>query len=234
MQIVPSLDIQNGRSRLVWWPGASSGIGTPTDKPEAIAAALAEQGAPSIHLVDLDGAKQGRPANLAAIQAVARAVAKPLQLAGGVDGPEQIEVAFAAGATRVLVPLWAVAEDHALLAQCLRIAGDWLGIGLDARPASLRDYPWRSRPTPELGELVTELNAVGVGRFVFSHASAESDLESVSRLAGIVDAEIMVAGGVNRVEDLVALRDAGVAGVILGEALFTGAIDLGEATRTAA
>ena len=67
------------------------------------------------------GARQGRPANLTALQSIARTVAKPLQLAGGVDGPEQIEIAFAAGATRVLVPLWAVVDDHARLAQCLRI-----------------------------------------------------------------------------------------------------------------
>ena len=63
------------------------------------------QGAPAVHLVDLDGAAQGMPANLDAIGAVARAVAKPLQLAGGVDGPEQIRIAFAAGATRVVMPL---------------------------------------------------------------------------------------------------------------------------------
>lgn len=232
MQVIPSLDIQNGRSRLVWWPGASSGIGTPTDRPEAIARALVEQGAPYIHLVDLDGARQGRPANLAAIGAVARAVARPLQLAGGVDGPEQIEIAFAAGATRVVLPLWAVVEDHSKLAQCLRIAGDWLAIGLDARPGSLRDYPWRHRSEPKLDELVTELSALGVRRFVFSHANAASDLELVSRLTERIGAEVMVAGGVKSLRELEALRDGGVAGVILGEVLFTGAIGLAEALRT--
>jgi phosphoribosylformimino-5-aminoimidazole carboxamide ribotide isomerase len=232
MQIVPSLDLQNGRSRLVWWPGASSGVGTPTDRPEAIAVALAEQGAPYIHLVDLDGARQGRPANLAAIQSVARAVAKPLQLAGGVDGPEQVEIAFAAGATRVLLPLWAVVEDHAKLAQCLRIAGDWLAIGLDARPESLRDYPWRHGPAPGLDELVLELSGLGVRRFIFSHAKAESDVALISGLAQRNDVEVMVAGGVTSMRDLEALRDGGVAGAILGEVLFTGAISLEEAIRT--
>lgn len=229
MQIIPSLDLQNGRSRLVWWPGASSGAGTPTDRPEAIAMALVDQGAPYLHLVDLDGARQGRPANLAAIQSVARAVAKPLQLAGGVDGPEQVEIAFAAGATRVLLPLWAVVEDHARLAQCLRIAGDWLAIGLDARPASLRDYPWRHGPAPQLDELVMELSGLGVRRFVFSHASADSDLALISGLAERV--EVMVAGGVTSMRDLEALRDGGVAGAILGEVLFTGAISLEDAIR---
>jgi phosphoribosylformimino-5-aminoimidazole carboxamide ribotide isomerase len=234
MQIVPSLDLKAGRSRLVWWPGASTGVGTPTDRPAAIAQALAEQGAPSIHLVDLDGAAQGRPANLEAIQSIARAVAKPLQLAGGVDGPEQIEIAYAAGATRVVMPLWAVVEDQDLLAQSLRIGGDWLAVGMDARPESLHAYPWRHRPEPRLDALVIELHAAGVRRFVFSHVAPGAGVALLGGLADGLDAEVIVAGGVNDLDGLRALRDAGVAGVILGEALFTGAIDLGEATRALA
>src|SRR4051812_50176899 len=104
MLIIPSLDLKGGRSRLVWWPGASTGTGAPTDRPERIAAALVAAGAPLLHLVDLDGAAQGRPVNLGAIQDVARAVAVPLQLAGGVDGPEHIELAFAAGAPPARLP----------------------------------------------------------------------------------------------------------------------------------
>ena len=233
MQIIPSLDIENGRSRLVWWPGASSGSGVPTDRPEIIAAALAAQGAPALHLVDLDGAQAGRPVNLAAVQAVARAVAKPLQLAGGVDGAEQVEIAFAAGATRVVLPLWAVAEDPAQLAECLRIAGDWLGVGLDARPERLRDYPWRQRTPPSLDELVMELNAAGVRRFVFSHGGNEPDTGVLARLGDDLDAEVVVAGGVTSISTISSLRDAGVSGIILGEALFSGAVDLGEALRAA-
>ncbi len=144
MYIIPSLDLKNGRSRLVWWPGASTGTGTPTDRPAAIAEALAAQGAPAIHLVDLDGAAQGRPANLDAIGAVARAVAKPLQLAGGIDGPEQVEMAYAAGATRVVVPLWAVAEDQALLADVLR--GDHRAVGQLAAEQVAHHCPRRQSP----------------------------------------------------------------------------------------
>ena len=232
MQVIPSLDIQNGRSRLVWWPGASTGTGNPTDRPEVIAAALVEQGAPAIHLVDLDGARLGRPANLAVVQAVARAVARPLQLAGGVDGAEQIEIAFAAGATRVVVPLWAVAEDRVALADCLRVAGDWLAVGIDARAESLAGYPWRHRPAPRLDELVIELNAAGVRRFVVSHVDAGAALGSIGGLAAGLDAEVLVAGGVGSLDDLKALRDAGIAGVIVGEVLFTGAVDLAEAMST--
>src|SRR5918996_3496009 len=140
MFLVPSIDLKEGRSRLVFWPGAASGTGAPTDRPEAIARAFVELGAPMLHLVDLDGAVRGAPANTDAIQRVSRQVAVPLQLAGGVDGPEQIELAFAAGATRVVVPLWAVAESVDVLRACLSIAGDWLAVGMDARPDRLREY----------------------------------------------------------------------------------------------
>lgn len=233
MYILPSIDLRQGRSRLVWWPGASSGSGTPTDRPAAVAQAFVAQGAPAVHLVDLDGAGQGRPANLEAIGEIAKAVAKPLQLAGGVDGPEQIRIAFAAGATRVVVPSWAVVEDGDVLAVCVEVAGDWLAVGMDARPESLHRYPWQHRPEPRLEELIVELQSAGVHRFVFSHVG-DDGVELMRRLAGGLDAEVLVAGGVTSVDGLRELRDAGVAGVILGEALFTGAVDLGEAIRVAA
>jgi phosphoribosylformimino-5-aminoimidazole carboxamide ribotide isomerase len=234
MLVIPSIDIQAGRSRLVWWPGASSGQGTPTDRPAVIAAALVEQGAPAIHLVDLDGALRGRPANVDVIAAVARTVARPLQVAGGIDGPEQIELAFAAGATRVVMPLWAVAEDRGLLAECLRIGRDWLAVGIDARPESLRDHPWRERPAPALVELVGELSDSGVRRFVLSHVEATSAGPIVEELRAGTDAELLVAGGIDGLDGVRALRDAGATGIIVGEAVFTARIDLREALATAA
>jgi phosphoribosylformimino-5-aminoimidazole carboxamide ribotide isomerase len=227
--VIPSLDIRGGRSRLVWWPGASTGSGVPTDRPDAIARALVEQGAPLIHLVDLDGAREGRPANLQAITSVARAVATPLQVAGGIDGPEQIEIAFAAGATRVVMPLWSVAEDPDVLAASLRVAGDWLAIGLDAREERLAEYPWRHRPAPRLAELVAELDAAGVRRFVLSHGGASPDLEGLGRLAASVQAELVVAGGVDQASTIAGLRRAGIGAVILGEVLFDGRLTLAAA-----
>ncbi len=235
MQVIPSLDLQRGRSRLVWWPGAAAGSGSPTDRPDRIARSFVEQGAQLLHLVDLDGAAQGRPANLTAVQEVARAVAVPLQLAGGVDGPEQVELAFAAGATRVVVPLWAVAEDADRLHDCLAIAGDWMAVGLDARPERLREFPWARRTRiPTLQELVRELADAGVHRFVLSHGGAAPDPAVLRSLVESVDAEVLVAGGVASQEVLVAMRDAGVRGVILGEAIFTGAVDYTSALAAAA
>jgi phosphoribosylformimino-5-aminoimidazole carboxamide ribotide isomerase len=234
MQVIPSIDLRNGRSRLVYWPGASSGTGTPTDRPERIARAFVEAGAQIIHLVDLDGAAMGRPANLGAISEVARAVGTPLQLAGGVDGPEQIELAFAAGATRVVMPLHAVAEDPQRLDACLRIAGDWLAVGIDARPDRLREFPWQRPVPPTLTELVDEFARHGIRRFVLSHGGATPDRGLIEGLVTGPGAEILIAGGIDTLEQVRMVRDAGVSGVILGEVLFTGAIPFAEARRLAA
>jgi phosphoribosylformimino-5-aminoimidazole carboxamide ribotide isomerase len=234
VQVIPSIDLTKDRSRLVWWPGASSGTGTPTDRPDRIARAFVEMGVPAIHLVDLDGPAQGRPVNLSAIGAVSRAVAVPLQLAGGVDGPEQVELAFAAGATRVVLPMWVAAEGPDRLAASLRIAGDWLAVGLDARPERLAEYPWKRFVPPTLPELVAELIDAGVRRFVLSHGGAAPDVAALGALIRAVDADVLVAGGVTSVEAISRLRDAGVAALILGEVLFTGAVDLAAALQAAA
>jgi phosphoribosylformimino-5-aminoimidazole carboxamide ribotide isomerase len=234
MQVIPSLDLQAGRSRLVYWPGAATGEGVPTDRPERIARHFVELGASLIHLVDLDGARAGRPINTAAIQEVARTVATPLQVAGGIDGPEQIELAFGAGATRVVMPLLAVAEEPARLAACLAIAGDWLAVGLDPRPERLREYPWRSRRPPTLGALVARLVDAGVHRFVLSHGGAEPDVDLIAEASAGGAAEVLVAGGVIDLQQVARLRTAGARGLILGEALLAGRLDFQAAVAAAA
>ena len=224
MQLIPSIDLRAGRSRLVFWPGASSGTGNPTDRPERIARHFVELGAPAVHLVDLDGAAQGVPVATDAIAAVARAVAVPLQLAGGADGAEQIELAFAAGATRVVVPIWRVAESPATLEACLRVAGDWLAVGVDGREERLADYPWRNRPTPTLEGLIGGLLDAGVRRIVLSHWQS-ARIPALIRAVETRRAELQLAGGVIDIEGLRDLRHSGASAVILGEALFNGSID---------
>jgi phosphoribosylformimino-5-aminoimidazole carboxamide ribotide isomerase len=224
VRLVPSIDLVNGRSRLVFWPGAANGTGTPTDRPEKIATAFVGMGAPMIHLVDIDGAKQGVPVNTAAIAAVARDVAVPLQLAGGVDGPRQIELAFAAGATRVVVPVWIAAESLDGLRECLRVAGDWLSVGLDARDERLAEYPWPGGAVPTLDGLAGTLADVGVRRLVVSHWTVD-DLPRLANIKARHDISVQLAGGVTEPAQIAAVAAAGIDTLILGEALLSGAID---------
>jgi len=232
VQIIPSIDLEGGRSRLVFWPGASTGSGAPTDRPERIARHFVDLGAPVIHVVDLDGARLGRTENLDAIGRIAAEVAVPLQLAGGIDGPEQVRLAFAVGATRVVMPQ-AVADQPDVLREALAVAGDWLAVGLDLREERWREYPWQRPEPPTMRALVDELTASGVRRLVVTHGGSEPDLTVLERLTRRGDAEVLVAGGVTEVAGVGRLRDAGVAGVILGQALLSGALDYGDALRAA-
>lgn len=233
MQVIPAIDIEKGRSRIVFWPGVSTGVGAPSDRPERIAEHFVALGAPLIHLVDFDGARRGAPVNIEAIGAIAARIATPLQLAGGVDSPEGIQLAFAAGATRVVASL-VVADEPATLRACLDAAGDWLAIGLDARPDRLAAFPWHRAAPPSLLDLLSDLAGRGVRRFVLGHATGESEVGEIASIARSVDAELLVAGGVGDLAGLRRVRDAGAAGIILGEALLSGAIDYQTAREAAA
>jgi phosphoribosylformimino-5-aminoimidazole carboxamide ribotide isomerase len=236
VQVIPAIDLEAGRSRVVYWPGAGAGIGTPTDRPDRIAERFVAMGARLIHLVDFDGARAGAPANLEVIGAIAARLAVPLQLAGGVDSVEAIQLAFAAGATRVVAST-VIADRPDDLRACLAVAGDWLAVGLDPRPDRLAAFPWRRQTPPTVDTLIGELVGAGVARFVLTHGGAEPDALGLSRTRDLVrsyDAEILVAGGVRDIDGIRRLRDTGVAGVILGEVLLSGAIDYPAALEAAA
>lgn len=233
MLIIPSIDLAGGRSRIVHWPGAAAGIGAPSDRPEVIAERFVALGARSIHLVDFDGAQQGRPANLEAVGRVAARVGVPLQVAGGMEGADNIRLAFAAGATRVLLAM-GVVDDQATLRACVEVAGDWLAVGLDPRPERFAEYPWKRLRRPSFDDVTAELVALGVRRFVLSHGGGTPDPALVERLVRGLDVEVVVAGGVTDVAAIRRLRDAGVAGILLGEVLLSGRIEYPAAMEAAA
>jgi len=233
VQVIPSIDVEKGRSRVVFWPGVSAGIGAPTDRPERIAEHFVGLGAPLVHVIDFDGARRGAPVNTDAIGAIAARVATPLQLAGGLDSADAIRVAFAAGATRVVTSL-AVADDPAALRACLEVAGDWLAVGLGARADRLAAFPWHRPAPPTLVELLGELAGRGVRRFVLGHATGAAEVTAIAAAVRTLDADLLVAGGVTDLDGLRRVRDAGVAGIILGEALLSGAIDYQTAREAAA
>jgi phosphoribosylformimino-5-aminoimidazole carboxamide ribotide isomerase len=233
VDVIPAIDVVAGRSRVVYWPGASAGIGTPTDRPDRIAERFVALGARIVHLVDVDGAQRGSPANLEAVGAVAVRVAVPLQLAGGLEEADHVRLAFAAGATRVVLSA-AIADRPDALAACLAVAGDWLAVGLDPRPDRIAAFPWRRPVPPTLDMLVEELVARGVRRLVLSHGGNTPDTALLQSLVRRHDADVLVAGGVTDLTGVGRLRDAGVTGLILGEALLSGAIDFQQALEAAA
>jgi phosphoribosylformimino-5-aminoimidazole carboxamide ribonucleotide (ProFAR) isomerase len=149
------------------------------------------------------------------------------------EGADNIRLAFAAGATRVLLAM-GVADDHATLRACVDVAGDWLAVGLDPRPERFAEYPWKRQHRPSLDDLTSELVSLGVRRFVLSHGGGAPDPAFVERLVRDLDVEVLVAGGITDLAGIRRLRDAGVAGIILGEVLLSGRIEFPAAMEAAA
>ena len=211
MQVIPAIDLESGRSRIVYWPGAAAGIGAPTDRPDRIAERFVALGARLIHLVDFDGARAGAPVNLEAVGAVASRVAVPLQLAGGVDSADGIRLAFAAGATRVVLTT-AIADRPDDLRACLAVAGDWLAVGLDPRPERLAAFPWHRAATRRRRSMASSASSSEPGSHASCSATAAPTRTSrgPAELVRSYDAEILVAGGVRDLDGLRRLRDTGV------------------------
>ena len=117
---------------------------------------------------------------------------------------------------------------------CLAVAGDWLAVGLDPRPERLAAFPWKRPAAPTLDALVGELVGRGVRRLVLGHGPTGPDHDLLARLVRSYDADILVAGGATDATAISRIRDAGVAGLILGESLLSGAIDFPAALEAAA
>jgi phosphoribosylformimino-5-aminoimidazole carboxamide ribotide isomerase len=125
-------------------------------------------------------------------------------------------------------------DDHATLRACLAVAGDWLAVGLDPRPDRLAAFPWKSGRRPSFDELTSELAGLGVRRLVITHGGVEPDAAMIGRLVRDLDLEVLVAGGIVDLAGIRRLREAGAAGIVLGEALLTGRIEYPAALEAAA
>jgi phosphoribosylformimino-5-aminoimidazole carboxamide ribonucleotide (ProFAR) isomerase len=128
----------------------------------------------------------------------------------------------------------AVADQPEVLAACLSVAGDWLAVGLDMRRERIAAYPWHRPAPPSLVELAGELADNGVRRLVLSMGGARPDLGLLAGLSRATSAELFVAGGSVDMDAIKSLRDAAIAGIILGAPLLSGAIDFAKALEAAA
>src|SRR6266542_2487221 len=173
------------------------------------------------------GAPTDRPERIAATVAV------PIQIAGGLEAADHVRLAFAAGATRVVLAMQIVDEPERLR-ECLEVAGDWLAVGLDPRPERFAAFPWRRPVTPTLDGLIGELAQRGVRRVILSHAGEAEGAERLARWGRQHDVDVLVAGGVSDLDGIRRLRQAGISGLILGEAFLSGAIDYAAALEAAA
>ena len=188
--------------------GSSSGpaprpaIGAPTDRPDRIAERFVALGARLIHLVDFDGARAGRAGQPRGGRRDRGPGRRPAPGRRRRRRPTAIRLAFAAGATRVVLTT-AIADRPDDLRACLAVAGDWLAVGLDPRPERLAAFPWRRAAPPTVEALVGELVGAGVAPVRPEPRRRRAGPRAHSRsLVRSYDAEILVAGGVRDLDGL--------------------------------
>ena len=210
------------------------------DNPLDMAKKWVEQGAQYLHLVDLDGALKGASVNTDAIKAIVDFVDIPVQLGGGIRTIENIEHILSLGVTRVILGSVAVKNPELVKEACKKF-GDKIVVGIDAKNGEVAVEGWGISGGVKTEDLAKQMAQVGVERIVFTDISRDGTLTGVNvdataELAKISGIKIIASGGVSSLEDIKAVKaveNSGVEGVIVGKAIYTGAVDLAAAIKIA-
>jgi phosphoribosylformimino-5-aminoimidazole carboxamide ribotide isomerase len=237
MDVIPAVDIRGGRCvRLTQGDYARETVFE--DDPVAAGRRWAEMGAARIHVVDLDGAKDGHPVNDALVRAIAAAAPCPVQTGGGIRDIEAFRAMVAGGLDRVVMGTAAV-KDRGLLRAVVDEAAARLIVSVDARDGRVSLEGWTEATDLDAAAFIRELTDLGVRRVVFTDISRDGvagspNFEAYARLTRETSMAVVAAGGVSRVDDLRRLAECGVEGAIIGRALYTGDVDLREAMEAVA
>jgi phosphoribosylformimino-5-aminoimidazole carboxamide ribotide isomerase len=236
--LYPAIDIRDGHA--VRLTRGDYELETVYDAdPLDAARRFASEGARFLHVVDLDGAREGRPVSLEHVRRIAEAVDVPIQVGGGLRDAESVQAAFGVGADRVVLGTGAV-ESPLLVEELVVEHGERIAVGVDARGGRVSVSGWTRDTAGSAPDLIRELSQRGVRRFVYTPVDVDGtlagpDLEGVRSVAEATQGELIYSGGVGTLGDLVALRDLGLRnldGVIVGRALYEGRFELAEGQRT--
>jgi phosphoribosylformimino-5-aminoimidazole carboxamide ribotide isomerase len=205
--------------------------------PVAVARRWASEGAPWLHVVDLDGALAGAPRHLDLVERICRLVSTPVQVGGGLRTLVDLRVVFAAGASRAILGTAAFARD--LLRTALAEFGDRIAVALDARDGLVAIEGWRQTSAIPVLEAAQTLEQAGVRRFIYTDVARDGmlagpDLAGLLRLLAAVRVPVILSGGIATIDDLRAAAVAGAEGAIVGRALYDGRIVLADAFRAVA
>lgn len=236
MLILPAIDLRGGQCVRLRQGDYSQETIFGSDAA-AVARDWVSQGARALHLVDLDGAREGRPVNVASIQAIVHAVDVPCQLGGGLRTKEQIEQVLSWGVHRVILGTRAL-KDAAWFEEIVRAFPEKIVLGLDARNGLVATNGWMEvDQTPAL-ELARRYSRLPLAALVYTDISKDgmlegANIEVMAELASVIKTPLIASGGVSNLDDVRKLTRLGVAGCIIGRALYEGCIDLRTAIQVA-
>jgi phosphoribosylformimino-5-aminoimidazole carboxamide ribotide isomerase len=234
--LYPAIDIRGGRTvRLA--QGDYDRETAFDDDPAEAARRWADGGARFLHVVDLDGAREGRPVNLEQVSRIIAAVAVPIQLGGGLRDERSVEAALEAGASRVVLGTAAQADPDLL--ERLRHRRERIVASVDTRGGRVSVSGWTKQTDTSAVELVRDLSSRGVRRFVFTPVEVDGMLsgpgtDQLRELAPAVEGELIYSGGIGSLDDLreiVGMGLSNLGGAIVGRALYESRFTVAEGQR---
>lgn len=232
MQVIPAIDLRGGRCVRLQ-QGDYDRESVFGDDPAAIAEKWAGQGAGRIHLVDLDGAKIGKPVNVEAVREILARVVVPCQLGGGVRDEETVAAWLGAGIERVIVGTKALKDPDWFRRICAAYPHRVV-LGLDARDGLVATDGWLDVSSVEAAALAEQFDDLPMGGVVYTDISRDGmlqgpNLEATGALARRLKTPVIASGGVGTLEDIAHLAALPIAACIVGRALYDGRFRLDEA-----
>ena len=234
MKVIPAIDIRNGKcTRLV--EGDYAREIQFDDDPAEAARRWAGMGAEMIHIVDLDGAKDGWLPNSQVVERVIAASQVPVQVGGGIRTLRDAERLLDAGASRIVFGTALVEDPETVAVAVSRFGADKVAVSIDAKGGEVRTRGWvAGTGIDAIGLAERAVTEIGIKTIIYTDTARDGTLtgpnfKSVSAVSLAVDCEVVAAGGVSSIDDLLKLQDIGVSGAITGMAIYTGEFDLAEA-----
>jgi len=234
VRIIPAVDIKAGQCvRLV--QGKADQETIYSNDPVAMACHWDEEGAQLIHVVDLDGAFDGKPVNVEIIKNIIYNSTVDIQIGGGIRTMDALSAYFDAGAYRIILGTIAHQQPEFVAQACKKYPGKIL-VGIDARNGKVAIQGWREVSNQSAADLCKSLESAGVAGYIFTDISKDGmmqgpNLEQIKEFASATTTPVIASGGVSRIEDvinLLALEKEGVEGMIIGKALYDKKLDYRE------
>ncbi len=229
MNIFPAIDLYDGKAVRLF-KGDYAQMTVYSDHPMEIARDFEAAGATHIHMVDLEGARDGTTPNLATVADVAQNTSLFVEIGGGIRDMETVKTYLDAGVGRVILGTAAV-TDPDFLRRAVAAFGEKIAVGADVKDGFVAIKGWLEQSAYTLEAFLTEMQAIGVKTVICTDISKDGAMKGTNRelyrsLSEQFDLDITASGGVSTIEDVIALRDMGLYGAIIGKAYYTGAIDL--------
>ncbi len=237
MNIIPAIDILGGRCVRLF-QGDYKLTEVFNDNPVDVAKKWIESGASKLHLVDLDGAKEGKPVNHETIKAIIKAVDVPVQVGGGLRNYSAVASVLALGVQHAIIGTVAVERPQLISHLCQEFPGQIM-VGIDARDGKVATKGWLDTSEILATDLARQMAKLKVATIVYTDIHRDGTLngpniEALRELATAINIPVIASGGVSSITDLLsllALEPIGVEGAIIGRALYTGDISITEANQ---